>query len=288
MFNSIIGFLNLIIDEVREDFGDPVRCRRLLLDPDKINTILAEPVKTIKLETVEQWHNWSPNQTSCLILNKLLKNIVDKKEIKNWSCDIQNVSGLSSSKSDLSKYVSLHDMAINCSKQHINVISNEKLFENLDYIEVRITKPTNISDHFEYVQWDGRIFLNNGGGSHHFATARYIAAELKKSVKLYGKLKTYTINENSVAALISQFDMYAIKNDSNIVNKFSDIMRSYQALYYQLALPYPFTNSALLILLPKSEKCSRYISHLFKKAEMFDVGAYFISLSRRNPKLPSI
>ncbi|WP_425352097.1 DUF6685 family protein [Isorropodon fossajaponicum symbiont] len=60
----------------------------------------------------------------------------------------------------------------------------------------------------EAYSWDKRIFLMNSGGSHHFASARYIANKLNKNVGISGKLEKYNINQNIVRQLLNKYDVF--------------------------------------------------------------------------------
>ncbi len=116
------------------------------------------------------------------------------KVLRNGN-DIRDIEGLSSSKSKLEKYPTLDDFAVRGTTEFLDDISEENLNKMLDYSEMRIINNPNTSDHFIQHQWDGRIFLVNSGGSHHFAAARYIAKKLKKEVAITGRLERYTFNQ---------------------------------------------------------------------------------------------
>jgi hypothetical protein len=58
--------------------------------------------------------------------------------------------------------------------------------------------------------WDGRICLINSGGSHHFATAHYLAGVARLPVELTGMLKGYQLNPAAINALTEQFELFAI------------------------------------------------------------------------------
>jgi hypothetical protein len=126
---------------------------------------------------------------------------------EDWECDIQDVTGLSTSKSELKDFDNLDRMAETKSRYMIEPISTDKLRENLAWGEIRILRGAGSSDFFARYLWDGRVFLINSGGSHHFAAARYIASRLGVPVPLRGQLHTYVINELAVSSLQRDFEM---------------------------------------------------------------------------------
>lgn len=69
----------------------------------------------------------------------------------------------------------MDDMVVRNSPEMIDEISPAKLAKNLAWDEIRIISHVD-HDYFATWAWDGRVFLMNSGGSHHFAAAKYIAA----------------------------------------------------------------------------------------------------------------
>lgn len=203
-----------------------------------------------------------------------IKNLCRQESIRNWTCDIQNVVGLSESKSNLDDFINLDSMVETNSKEMIESITEENLMKNLAHKEIRILRE-DFGDYFSTHLWDGRIFLMNSGGSHHFAAARYIAARIGRKVPLKGKLCIYSINPTAVHALRKIFDIYSISNDPSI--DFHGAMQKFRATYLQCRLPTP-NRDANAVFLPKDCLRSMRISKAFKKAGIFDIGEYLSDL----------
>lgn len=163
------------------------------------------------------------------------------------------------------------------SPEMIDMITEEKLVQNISHGEIRILHDSNIGDHFTRYQWDGRLFLINSGGSHHFAAARYIAARIGKPVPLKGKLYTYSIDPLAVDGLRRDFDMYAISDTPEVFCDFLEAMKSVKAPYYWHRLPTPHDH-AQIILLPKNDKRSMRVSNVLRVTGLFDVGEYLFGL----------
>src|SRR3546814_4338531 len=80
----------------------------------------------------------------------------------------------------------------------IDEISHDRLRRNLAHNEIRILDKNSKADFFVRHTWDGRVFLANSGGSHHFAAARLIAGELGDKVPLNGLLYTRYLDERVI------------------------------------------------------------------------------------------
>lgn len=297
VFKAVFMFnpFKFLFDSIREDLGIPVTLLRLIQEHSDLSVQLIEPKQVIAAGNVVAWHKWGDDRHSqytgqlsgwkysngeyysCQVHQQEIVGFVRCNITNDWTCDIQDVAGLSSSKSDLTSFISLDDMVEADSPEMIDQISEEKLAQNLAFKEIRILHSPDAGDHFVCYQWDGRIFLANNGGSHHFAAARYIAARMGRPVPLVGKLYSYAIDSFAVEGLRREFDMYAISNKPEICNEFLKSMRSFRAAYYWRYLPMPYKH-AQLILLPKNNKRSVRASTALRDAGVFDVGAYFSTL----------
>lgn len=206
-------------DSIRESFGYPITLLRLLDKYPNINVPIAEQKSVINAHSVTQWQNFCDhpflaNKTGTLngwryfagyyesFQHHLpeIENFCRCEVIKNWSCDIQDVVGLSESKSDLDKFTSLDSMVEANSQEMIETITEENLRSNLSHNQIRIFNE-NSGDYFSIYMWDGRIFLMNQGGSHHFAAARYIASRIRHKVPLRGTLYAYSIDPSAIHSL---------------------------------------------------------------------------------------
>lgn len=299
------NLLKLIYDGFREDLGTPVKVLRLLDEHPGICVNIQEPLRTISAGSVVAWHDWgkpspfrSVRHTAGWLMGwkrsgahygsfelhcPELADFGRCDITEKWACDIRDVSGLSSSKSELTQFASMDDMVAKNSPEMIDDISEAKLRQNLAHREIRILHNENNSDHFAQYLWDGRVFLMNSGGSHHFAAARYIASHIGQRVPLKGKLHTYSINATAIEALRSDFDIYAISGEAEITNGFRDAMESFKATYLWRYMPRPYDNMRA-ILLPKDEPRSMRVSRALRESGVADLGQHLTTLCARQPE----
>ena len=166
------------------------------------------------------------------------------------------------------------------SREMIDQLSEAKLDENLSHSEIRILRH-NSSDYFARYRWDGRIFLVNSGGSHHFAAARYIASRIEKKIPLRGKLKTFSLNTDVVKGFLRDFNIYVINKNSH--EAFRKTLESFKATFLWQDMPVPYQDTRAIVL-PKNEKRSFCISNVLYHAGVFDLGALFSVLCERQRK----
>ena len=123
-------------------------------------------------------------------------------------------------------------------------------------------------------QWDNsRIHLANGGGSHHFSAARYIAKKLNKKIPIYGCLNELYLDSSSVFSLLRQFDLYSVNsNDWLFIVKECEHFEAPFGLY---PAPQPYYDQTI-IFLPRNNKRSLRISKLFKQVGIFDFGMFLL------------
>lgn len=295
-----------IFNSIREELGRPMTLLRLIDEHPEMRVQLAEPDSVIAADSIVKWHDWG-NQSSMdwprrergtmmgwrqsngyyssfEIHRPEFQNLGRCEIVNQWRCDIQDVKGLSASKSKLHEFTSLDSMVETNSKEMIGEITESNLRKNLAHDQIRILNQKSTSDHFARYRWDGRVFLINSGGSHHFAAARYIASRINVPVPLEGKLHTYTISPVAVDSLRRDFDVYAISDDAAVVNGFLDAMRKFRATYIWHYLPRQYEH-ARAILLPKNEPRSMRVSRALREAGMFNVGEHLTSLTDRQMAL---
>ena len=169
------------------------------------------------------------------------------------------------------------------SRDMIDEISVAKLDKNLAHSEIRIIHKHDTSDHFTRYLWDGRLWLMNSGGSHHFAAAKYIAARLGQRVTLTGNLHTYSLNAIAIASLRRDFEMFVISDEAEICNAFLDAMRTFKATWLWHHMPRPYGNTRA-ILLPRSEPRSMRVAAALRRAGVVDFGAYLTEIAARQSK----
>lgn len=286
----------------REDRGHPATLYRLLGEQPQMRTLLAEPKRSIAASSVVRWHEWGEtgaghwacSRSEALrgwkyaggLYHSFETELSELREFglcditEYWECDIRDVEGLSGSKSNLEEFASMDDMAQKRSQGLIDEITEEGLRKNLAHVEIRILRESK-SDHFIRHLWDGRVFLMNAGGSHHFSAARYIAGRLNHPVPLRGKLYTYGINQKAVASLRRKFDLYAISADPTAFLGFFEAMQAFRAAYLRHYMPRPYANQCNAILLPRADPRSAKVSAVLREAGFFDLGEYLSSLAAR-------
>jgi len=191
--------------------------------------------------------------------------------VDSWWCEIQDVHGLSASKSELSDFDSLDDLVETNSREMIRCIDQAWLDKNLAHDQIRILRsPSN--DCFSRYQWDGRIYLLNSGGSHHFSAARYIAKRIGVEVPLTGPLHEHSLNSAVVQDVTSRFEILAAPQDWPPHHSLHDLMRVNGVSYYWKFLPKPW-ETYRAIFLAKNEPRALRMAGLLKDKGLLDVGA---------------
>lgn len=299
------ALLKTIIDGIREDFGQPVSLMRLLAVHPEIKVSLDMPASCIAAESVVKWHElgaaaythhlgrdrgmllgWKVSDKyhyGSFTLHRPEYEQIGHCEItEDWTCDITDVHGFLASKSELGDFASTDKMVETNSVDLIDSITHEKLAKNLAHSEIRIIHSPG-SDHFGLYLWDGRLFLMNNGGSHHFAAAKYIAARLPESVMLRGKLYTYALNSVAIASLRRDFEMFVISDETTVSMGFHDAMKAFRATWLWHHLPRPFDNTKA-ILLPKNEARSMRVAALLRQAGVADLGQHLADLASQQSR----
>lgn len=288
--------LTTIVDGLREDFGQPATLLRLLQTTPELRVDLPPPPLSIDATSIVRWHElgipspleWPRRNPGVLRGWKASGNYYDsftvarqeytqlgqRTELK-VELDINEVDGVSASKSDLTTFQTLDQLVETNSGEMIDEISDAKLAKNLAHREIRILHGD--SDYFARYLWDGRTFLMNSGGSHHFAAARYLAKRLNQRVPLRGRLYVYELNGSAVAALRRDFEMFVISDEAAIANDFHEAMRSFQATWLWHPMPRPYEKTRA-ILLPRAEKRSLRVAQALRDAGVLDFGAYLTDL----------
>jgi hypothetical protein len=305
IMNAMKHAMVQLCQDIREDFGDPVSLRQLIANRPAIRVELEEPARTIAVSGVVRWDRlgvlspldsrripagylpgWKKSGGEYhghLVQLDWLSKLVVCARSNCWACDIQQVDGFAASKAPLADFVDIDTMIEVRSPELINEISEDQLYKNLAHPEIRILHRSNGHDYFARYLWDGRTFLMNCGGSHHFAAARYIAARLGRQVPLRGELHTYSIDRPSVELLRCDFEMYVISDDPEIFIEFRDAMRALSASYLVCEMPEPYS-ATQAILLPRNELRSMRAAKVLQDAGVFDLGQYLIQLCERQER----
>jgi hypothetical protein len=191
-----------------------------------------------------------------------------KETFLNWNCDIQEVSGLSASKSDLKKFKNLDEFAI--STTLISEINDQSLQKNLLWENGKILNYPYLNRY----AWDNnRIHLSNSGGSHHFAAARYIASKLSKKVTIIGKLESFKLLPEPIISLLNQYDLYAVSHEHEVF--INDQSIDFGATIGFFDAPSPFRDK-VIVFFPRNNKRSMCLSKLFKQLDIFDFSKFLL------------
>ena len=296
--NPLMTFAGGLYDAAREAFGIPASLLRLLDSETYPRPTLETPRRTIAASGVVPWHEWGSESgrvrgelhgwefstgTLCSThqMREDLAHFGSCRIVEDWTCDIQQIDGVSASKSNLQCFTTLDEMVETNSREMIEPPTIEKLHANLAHGEIRILQEHS-SDYFIQHQWDGRVFLINSGGSHHFAAARYIAKRLGVPVPLRGKLRTYSIHSSAVASLRRDFEMFVVSDDSTLSVAFDDAVRSVKAAYFRRRLPVPYGDRRA-IFLPRTERRAMRVAQAMHATGCFDLGVHLQTLATGAP-----
>jgi len=284
---------DFLLDEISVSFEVPRAVLRELKYNAEIKTNFVEPEKSVSLQSVLAWQNWSTfdskkNNLDCRNISVNYRNYIDemiekhdfskfviRQDIKNWKCDIRNIHGLSSSKADLRRYSTLNEFALKGTYNFLENISEDNLNKILKYHEIRIINSSHSNDHFVWHQWDGRYFLANDGGSHHFAAAHYIANEINKEVILTGNLEKYSFDTELIFELTNDFEVFFISD------RFKELYNSLNkdgVMFCSHWLPSQLGNHSMF-LLPKNQKKSVKVAVMMTKMGFFNLGKYLYKIS---------
>lgn len=304
------ALLKGIIDGIREDFGQPVKLIRFLQEPENLQVSLDDPAPCISAGSVVRWHElgkthhyhnsrflsgfehgalmgWKREDRhgyrSFILHRPEYAQIGQQQTLEDWPCDIGDVHGFAASKSALCEFTSTDQMVETNSREMIDAITPEKLAANLAHDEIRIIHSPGC-DFFQHHQWDGRLFLINSGGSHHFAAAKYIAARLGEPVPLRGKLYSYSLNALAITSLRRDFEMFVLPDTPQVSQDFHEAMESFRATWLWHHMPRPFADTKA-ILLPRSERRSMKVAALLHQAGVTDLGEHLTQLAERQTAL---
>lgn len=294
--------LTSLIDGIREDLGRPARLLRLLdAAPEMRVTLNTLPI-SIASASVPKWHEFGsnshlhfPHRKPGLLLGwkdsgghwesfdqerPEYAQIGHMEMDEGWSVDLTGIDGFAASKSDLYAFTSTDEMVESNSREMIREITPQGLARNLAHSDISIIHKPGSTDHFARYLWDGRLWLQNSGGSHHTAAAKYIAVRLGQPVTLKGLLRTYSINKLAITSLRRDFEMFVINdNDPLVANAFFQAMQSFRATWLWHVLPRPYPEGIKAILLPRCEGRSMRVAGELHKAGFTDLGAHLSCLA---------
>ncbi|MCX3034211.1 hypothetical protein OFK41_08320 [Acinetobacter baumannii] len=181
------------------------------------------------------WGNYSREETQ--ELSNTLKSIFVKKTINKHTIDISEINGFSSSKSPLNDFINMsHFVEKRCLKYF--EVTHDELRRNLAWDEIRIISRENPSDYFRMCGWTDKLFLINDGGSHHLASAQYIAARLSEQVQLTARLDLIAFDHEGLNTFLKTYSSVLIpRSDFSFLYEKFDLSESKILFYTSRFLP---------------------------------------------------
>ncbi|NRD34630.1 hypothetical protein HQQ92_23220 [Shewanella sp. DC2-4] len=285
MFSTIVRFIQDIL-------GFPASLKDFLAVNPKLGYSLDTP-RTVCSDSVTCWHEWKPagwdSQVGELrgwrktqdsyqgfsICVPALVNLTKHQQSEMWKCDIRQVEAICNSKSPLNVFKELDSFAFARCKGYLDDVSLEQIYHNLAHNEVRIMQHGR-GDFFKYHYWDNRVCLINCGGSHHFATARYLAGILGQPVQLCGSLHAYSLNPTAVKELTEQFKLFSVDN-TLLWDELFEIFNRIQVTWFVGELPHPHNENCVLMF-PRNNRHSMRIANILSDAGIPNLGKYLMNL----------
>lgn len=205
-----------------------------------------------------------------------LNNLVRTKTIPNFCLDITDVAGLSISKSELGIYKSFEELATSQSPELLQDATLEGLQALLEHRDFPILAHPHRKESYEANLTDGRVYLNNCDGSHHFAAARTIASRLNTPVPLQATMEFTYIDIAALVQLRLGFEMYLI----SMTWEFRDTMARSGAPFCSRPLRSVHgIDNPTVILLPKSAPTTKTVAGTLSKLGYQDLGLHLARLA---------
>ncbi|MEO7326582.1 MAG: DUF6685 family protein [Dokdonella sp.] len=169
----------------------------------------------------------------------LVRMFADVHIIPEWTCDITEITAIHASESDLSIFENLDEFAETRCGELIKDVSIAGLKRNLAHDGIRILNTASHADYLQRWAWDGRLFLMNDGGSHHFAAARWLARKLGVPVPIRSRLRTVSVRRDAVEQLVARYDLFAVNGhqDASFSCALYEALRSSGTPFLLRALP---------------------------------------------------
>lgn len=132
--------------------------------------------------------------------------------------DIQQVDGMTCSKGEDTPFATMAAFSSQIDLSNRGIDLNDKSLPMLRKIlsnrDIRIMHDPRTTDLFSCHLWDGRIFLSQSGGSHHFAAAQFLSREMDINLLITGKLVTHQLDSAAIREVTSKYHIFAVKNAS--------------------------------------------------------------------------
>lgn len=190
----------------------------------------------------------------------------------SFSFDIAEVEGIAASKSSDRFFPTVDAFGADYAAYIKAPATEEGLTQMLSHREVRVARPDG-TDRVTLRLWDGRLFLVNAGGSHHFAAAAYIARRTNWKVPLTADLTVHMLNEAAVRWLTTNFISAVVSKETArcVVPHCARILGS----CYFLDLPEIIVRDACAVLLPIDGTAIGAVVDLLKSLGLVPLTPFF-------------
>lgn len=141
--------------------------------------------------------------------------LVQMAVVPHFECDASQIQGIACSKSDSKSHESVDAFGawfideqnrLNRKGKPPLKWNDASLKELCSHNEIRLLNG-GAGDFLSVRAWDGRLFIDNSGGSHHLAGAVHVAAHIGASIPLASKLHIYRFNAKTVKWLLGGFHL---------------------------------------------------------------------------------
>lgn len=194
--------------------------------------------------------------------------------VPDFDFDITEVEGICNSQSEDRSFDSVQDFGRDYAA-YLKVSADEAGFAVMTrHREVRLIHSPG-SDTLMLQAWDGRLFVCNGGGSHHLAGAAYIAREIGRAMPLRAQLSLDCLNAPAWRWLLEQFFVLQVPRNHRVL---ADVAMLAGAAYL-IELPVWVSQSSLL-LIPSQARVSRDIVDIHLTAGVREVAEDIAELLR--------
>lgn len=203
--------------------------------------------------------------------------LTQRRGVEGFEFDIADIEGIGNSKSSDRYFASVKAFGRDFSTYDKESVDVAGLSRMLSHREVRVLR-REPGDAVGVRLWDGRLFLYNAGGSHHFAGAHYIASEIKMCVPLRAKLEVIELNVPAVRWLLERFTPISIP--LNTANAISRLVAQMLGSSYTLQVPSGLARATELLLVPEVGDASAVVLEQFESAGMPRINSWFEGLVR--------
>lgn len=203
--------------------------------------------------------------------------LTQRSHIDGFEFDISDIEGIGNSKSSDRYFGSVKAFGLDFATYDKAGVDVAGLSRMLSHREVRILR-RDPGDAVGVRMWDGRLFLYNAGGSHHFAGAHYIASEIKMCVPLRAPLEVIELNVPAIRWLLERFILIPVPR--NLANILSRSVAQLLGESYTLNIPGGLARGTELLLVPEAGGPSTLVAELFERAGMPRINRWFEELIR--------